>query len=119
LITGRFKGEPPAFVSVHAKQGEDWRDLAAPVFYGEGRPALANIWARTKIADLSLRSIRSQFQNFAGDIKKTALDYGLVSQFTAFIAVDASRRTEGWSGTTVPVPVPVPKGVRYETTVSE
>jgi Ca-activated chloride channel family protein len=57
--------------------------------------------------------------DFTGDIRKTALDYGLLSQFTAFIAVDSTRRTEGWSGTTVPVPVPVPDGVKYETTVTE
>jgi hypothetical protein len=37
--------------------------------------------------------------------------------FTAFIAVDSSRVTEGSTGTTVAVPVSVPEGVKYETTV--
>ena len=32
--------------------------------------------------------------------------------------VDSSRRTEGDHGTTVPVAVPVPDGVSYETTVA-
>jgi len=43
----------------------------------------------------------------------------LRSSFTAFVAVDASRRTEGTQGVTVPVAVPVPEGVRYDTTVNE
>jgi Ca-activated chloride channel family protein len=119
LLTGRFKGEAPAFVNVRAKHGDERSDLAAPVYHEDASPALANIWARSKIADLSLRSIRSQTLDFTGAIKKTALDYGLMSQFTAFIAVDSTRRTEGWSGTTVPVAVPVPEGVKYQTTVDE
>ena len=39
--------------------------------------------------------------------------------FTAFVAVDSTRRTEGAEGTTVPVAVPVPEGVKYQTTVPE
>jgi Ca-activated chloride channel family protein len=45
------------------------------------------------------------------------MGHGLVSAFTAFIAVDSLTRTEGDHGTTVPVAVPVPEGTRYETTV--
>jgi Ca-activated chloride channel family protein len=52
-------------------------------------------------------------------IRQVALDYNLMSTFTAFVAVDSSRRTEGREGVTVPVAVPVPEGVRYDTTVNE
>jgi Ca-activated chloride channel family protein len=52
-------------------------------------------------------------------IKQVALDYGLMSPFTAFVAVDSTRRTYGSAGTTVPVAVPVPDGVKYKTTVEE
>ena len=52
-------------------------------------------------------------------IKQVALEYGLMSAYTAFVAVDSSARTAGDHGTTVGVPVPVPEGVRYETTVRE
>ena len=50
-------------------------------------------------------------------IRRTALDYQLMSDYTAFVAVDASQRTSGSYGVTVVQPVPVPAGVRYETTV--
>lgn len=53
------------------------------------------------------------------DVKETALAYNLVSAYTAFVAVDSAARTAGEHGTTVNVPVPVPDGVRYETTVQE
>ena len=48
-----------------------------------------------------------------------ALEYGLMSSYTAFVAVDSLTRTAGAFGTTIAVPVPVPKGVRYETTIME
>ena len=52
-------------------------------------------------------------------IKEIALNYSLMSNFTAFVAVDSSRRTEGARGTTVTQVLPVPEGVEYETTVRE
>ena len=52
-------------------------------------------------------------------IRDTALEYGLMSAYTAFLAVDSSRKTEGDHGVTVAVPVPVPDGVRYDTTVQD
>jgi Ca-activated chloride channel family protein len=42
-----------------------------------------------------------------------------MSAYTAFVAVDSMTRTAGGHGTTVVVPVPVPEGVRYDTTVEE
>lgn len=52
-------------------------------------------------------------------IKQVALDYGLMSVYTAFVADDSLTKTASTHGTTVAVPVPVPEGVKYETTVSE
>jgi hypothetical protein len=42
-----------------------------------------------------------------------------MSQYTSFVAVDSSHKTEGDHGTTVAVPVLVPDGVRYDTTVQQ
>ncbi len=80
--------------------------------------ALPVVWARAQIADMMDRiSSGSQSENTAA-IRQLALDYDLMSAFTAFVAVDSSRITQGDHGTTVPVAVPVPEGVRYETTVA-
>jgi len=77
------------------------------------------VWARTQIADLAdqMTHTKDPHGELPGQIKQLALDYNLMSAYTAFVAVDSSRVTEGDGGTTVPVPVPVPDGVKYETTV--
>jgi len=54
-----------------------------------------------------------------GEIRQVALDYGLMSAYTAFVAVDSTQRTQGTEATTVPVAVPVPEGVKYDTTVED
>ena len=71
-----------------------------------------------KIADLADRSAYEGIADLAQQIKQVALEYGLMSSFTAFVAVDSMTKTSGDHGTTVAVPVLVPEGVRYETTVT-
>jgi Ca-activated chloride channel family protein len=83
------------------------------------RPSIASVWARTKIADLYDQHTWDNNPDLATKIKRTALDYQLMSEYTAFVAVDSLAKTAGNFGTTVNVPVPVPDGVRYETTVTE
>jgi Ca-activated chloride channel family protein len=61
----------------------------------------------------------AEVTDWPGEIKAVALEYGLMSAYTAFVAVDSMTRTAGDHGTTVIQAVPVPDGVKYETTVSE
>ena len=90
-------------------------DLGAPAIKHE---ALPSVWARAKIERLSQEML---FPKHRVDnrklIRELALEYGLMSSYTSFVAVDSLKRTEGRHGTTVPVAVPVPKGVKYETAV--
>jgi Ca-activated chloride channel family protein len=83
--------------------------------------ALPQVWARTKLAELGDRATwdAEAGRDIEGATKQTALEYALLSPYTAFIAVDSLTRTAGTYGTTVNVPVPVPEGVKYETTVTE
>jgi Ca-activated chloride channel family protein len=123
IITGRFQGTGAATLKVSGRiAGKEYAatmklDLDEP---GSRHAALPAVWARARIATLSDRMLFTpDGADFAGEVRTTAIEYGLLSQYTAFLAVDSSRRTEGESGTTVPVPVPVPAGVKYETTVPE
>ncbi len=86
---------------------------------GSGHEFLPNLWARLRIADLNDRLALNPGQAgaLAAEIRQTALSYELMSEYTSFIAVDASQQTAGSSGTTVYQAVPVPDGVRYDTTV--
>jgi Ca-activated chloride channel family protein len=121
IITGRFQGEATATVRVTGKVAHEKLEFRVPVDREAtaAHRALPSIWARLKIADLSDESAYKRNPELPDQIKQVALDYGLMSAFTAFIAVDSSRQTEGDEGTTVPVAVPVPEGVKYRTTVPE
>lgn len=121
LLTGRIEGELPATIRIRGKAGGASHEVVVNVDGddpGASHPALASVWARTRIRDLSDRARRAGGDpEIASRIRQTALEFGLMSSFTAFVAVDSSRRTEGSYGTTVKVPVPVPDGMRYDTTV--
>ena len=78
---------------------------------------MPSVWARSKIAELMERETVKRDLDLKKLIEKTALEYQLLSPYTAFLALDASRRTDGATATVVPVAVPVPEGVKYETTV--
>lgn len=122
ILTGRFRGDDSATVRVSGKVGGEQLQFSVPVNPDDTKATfngLPSIWARMKIADLAAQSVSDPDANVPAQIKQVALDYGLMSAFTAFVAVDSTRRTEGAEGTTVPVAVPVPEGVNYHTTVPE
>lgn len=81
--------------------------------------ALAAVWARQHIKSLADRALwdAASEHHLATDIRQTALNFGLMSAYTSFIAVDSTYRTPGDHGYTVTQPVPVPDGTRYDTTV--
>ena len=121
IVTGKYLGQPGEPM-VTGRAGGKSLEFAVPHDVKEDAHAfIPSIWARLRIADLSNRQTwdRDPYDELAGAIEKTALEYGLMSDYTAFVAVDASRRTAGSHGTTVHQAVPVPEGVRYQTTVGE
>ena len=120
VVAGKFRGEPTS-VTVSGTVGGARRAFIVEVAEaGSAGPSLAKVWARTNIAELTDR------QATAGDphgelrhaIKRIALQHQLASDYTSFVAVDSSEPTEGEYGVTVRQAVPVPEGVRYETTVA-
>ena len=118
VVTGRFAGKLTEPIRVTGKIGKvDRQIVLAAQNPSTGHEGLPSVWARLKIADLADRSLWQSDDELPQAIKQIALEYGLMSAYTSFIAVDATRRTAGDHGTTVPVPVPVPHGTRYETTV--
>jgi Ca-activated chloride channel family protein len=122
ILTGRYEGDLPAELRVNGRSGaEDTQVLvkAGAPAAGMANKAIASVWARMKIADLADRSTYTPNMELPSQIKEIALNYSLMSNFTAFVAVDSSRRTEGARGTTVTQVLPVPEGVEYETTVRE
>lgn len=120
VITGKFSGEVNP-VRVLGRAGDTAVSLAVQQAHDatDQAQALAAVWARRKIADLSDQQNWDDNPELAQTILYTALEHGLMSDYTSFVAVDASERTAGTQGTTVHQVVPVPKGVRYDTTVGK
>jgi Ca-activated chloride channel homolog len=121
ILTGRFAGNADTTIRVNGKAAGQPMQLTipAPLTAEATHASLPSVWARMKIAALADQSTYQPDPDLPGQIKQVALDYSLMSAFTAFVAVDSTRRTEGAQGTTVPVAVRVPDGVKYETTVDE
>lgn len=118
-FAGRIEGDWPADVRVRGKLGD--RQVEIPIalepWRGATSPALPAVVARMEIADLTERAIVSPRADLERVITRIALANGLMSAFTAYVAVDATRVTEGHYGVSVDVPTPTPAGMRYENTV--
>ncbi|NMC69901.1 MAG: VWA domain-containing protein [Myxococcales bacterium] len=122
VLTGRFEGGGRHTVRLSGRAGDRAVSLELDVDLDAAEaayPGIPFVWARKQIEVLEDRDAGENSPAIAAQIKDLALEYGLMSAYTAFVAVDASRVTEGDHGTVVPVAVPVPEGVRYETTVQE
>jgi Ca-activated chloride channel family protein len=125
IITGRFTGRAPETIRIRGKVGGAPQEIVVKTNSTETseRNALPAVWARAKISDLSDGALDAPQdiaeKDLPQQIKNVALEYGLMSAYTSFVAVDSSQVTAGNHGTTVNVPVPVPDGVRYDTTVME
>jgi Ca-activated chloride channel family protein len=120
-VVGRFEGEAPKQVKVSGRvRGETRGVEAVAEEAGAAEAALGPVWARMKIADLGDRlALNPRDGEVPVAVRQVALEHGLMSAYTAFVAVDAMTRTAGDHGTSVATPVPVPEGTRYETTVGE
>jgi len=78
--------------------------------------ALAPMWARTKIADLSTQMLASDSADQKGltrQITDLAVQYRLASQYTSFVAVDESRIVGDGHPRRIMQPVELPEGVSY------
>lgn len=79
--------------------------------------ALAPMWARYRIADLSsdmLGADSTRRTAIEQEITDVAVTFRLVSQYTAFVAVDESRIVGDGHPVRILQPVELPEGVSYE-----
>ena len=119
VVSGRFEGESGS-VTVSGTVEDSRRSFALDNASQSGAgPSIAKVWARSNIASLSDRqaTIGDPHGELGDTIRRIALRHQLVSNYTSFVAVDSSETTEGQYGVTVHQAVPVPEGVRYDTTV--
>jgi Ca-activated chloride channel family protein len=121
VICGRYSrpGKGKILVAGNMAGGRFTREVAVNLPEREPRNSVLNkLWARTRIEDLMQ-------QDFAGmqrgamkpevreQIVQLGLDFGLMTQFTSFVAVEEMTITEGGKPRRIEVPVEIPDGVSY------
>jgi len=122
VICGRYEraGNGVVRLSGDMSGGRFSRDL--PVSLPDRDPnnsVLAKLWARTRIDELMSQDFngvqRGDMQaGLREEITQLGLKFGLMTQFTSFVAVEEMTITEGGKPRRVEVPVEMPDGVSYQ-----
>ncbi len=113
VLSGHYAHGGSATVTVRGRQDGREVSFAVPVTLAErdaARPAIATVWARRRIAELSRELIKKDDPERVREIIALSLRHHLLTQYTAFVAVDESRRTAGETKRVV-VPIEVPAGM--------
>lgn len=106
-VSGSIGRAAREFGPVHATSCEDLEVRALSKVWARGR--LAQLAAEARIADPRDASA------LCASMTRLALEHGLVSSFTSFLAIDSAQKvTDGGTPARVDVAVPLPRGVQYE-----
>lgn len=114
VVCGKWRGARTGSITVSGlaagrRYAQTYR--VGEVTPGKDLTALRYLWARSAIARLTDDQRAAGDAQRAGEITKLGLAYGLLTEFTSFIAVDEVIRNAGGDGKTVAQPLPLPKGV--------
>ncbi|MDJ1170522.1 VIT domain-containing protein [Roseofilum sp. BLCC_M154] len=94
--------------------GKRYEQVFSVNFRGDS-DAIAQLWGRAKIKDLMTAMYGGETKSGVDAVTQTALDYRLLSEYTAFIAVSEEVRVNpNGERVRVEVPVELPDGVSYE-----
>ena len=114
ILTGRFTGDRPGRLLVHgSRAGVNLQFLVEVADSLATHEAVPSLWARARIRELRDCYAATQQPVHRERITELALEFGLMSADTAFVAVDETRVISGDpTVVTVPVPVPLPAGMK-------
>lgn len=118
VLYGRFDGVGEAQAVVTGKLGgKPWSQTIDLNFTAKSdAPAIPVLWARKRIAEIKRTNYIATFRGEGKstteeDITKLALDYGIMSEYTSFVAVEKKIINVGGKQRTVAVPVEQADGV--------
>jgi len=115
LIHGKWRGEPAGSITLSGVSGDgpysqSFDVAATPADTANG--ALAYLWARTRIANLSDFNVGQVTDEQQAEITRLGLTYHLMTRYTSFFAVEKLIvRNPGGDGHDVMQPLPLPEGV--------
>ena len=92
VLCGRYEGTLPKSIILHGVVGGHEQQFEVPVEQCDATvdsKALPAIWARMKIDDLADRDGYEGGIDLPAQVRQLALEYNLMSAYTAFVAVDS------------------------------
>lgn len=123
VIQGRYGVPGKGQIVVSGRVGgKPWSRTLNLTFGAEaGESCVATLWARKKVDDLVDRSYEQQFfgmernsVDFKSAIVDIALQFGIMTEYTSFVAVEPHIVNVGGVTRTVHVPVEMADGVSYK-----
>jgi Ca-activated chloride channel family protein len=127
VLTGRFTGAGRGTVRLKGRMGGNAfeRDIAVTLPESQTEhDVLATLWARRRVEDFMSQDYAGvQTGQLRDDVRETVtnlgLEYGLMTQFTSFVAVEEMTLTDGGVPRRVDVPVELPEGMAEQTPLDQ
>ena len=116
MVFGKYKGAATGHLQIEGNQAGKKYRRKVPIKVDKtatSNSALPYLWARHKIKILDDYSLITRSENTAAQTETTqlGLEYGLLTRYTSFVAVDTIVRAHGVQATPFKQPLPLPKGV--------
>jgi Ca-activated chloride channel family protein len=111
VVFGKWRGAAGGTIELSGRTGRG--PYRASIAVGQTRPddahrALRQLWARTRIANLSDFGVGAPDDDHVGSITSLGLTYGLLTRYTSFVAVhEIVRNVEGADQVDQPNPLPL------------
>ena len=80
----------------------------------EDHPAVAHLWARRRIHELKVDHLGQPDRVARKEITDLGLQFGLVTDYTSYVAVDETRQIDRTGARALTQAVPLPDGVRWQ-----
>jgi Ca-activated chloride channel family protein len=114
VLFGKWRGGMAGSIEISGQTGRGAYQTSvavSPASADEGHAALRHLWARSRIADLSDVGPSSPDAERVAAITALGLDYGLLTRYTSFVAVQEIVRRTTDDGADVDQPLPLPESV--------
>ena len=114
VVFGKWRGEASGVVDISGTSGRGMYRTSLGISQANVDPshaALRQLWARTRIAELSDFNPASRSEERIAQITSLGLTYGLLTRYTSFVAVQEIVRRTVDGAEQVDQPLPLPAGV--------
>ena len=114
VVIGKWRGAAAGSIEISGKTGRGPYHTSIPVSTvnaDASHRALRQLWARTRIADLSDFGPSTPDEDRVAAITSLGLTYSLLTRYTSFVAVQELVRRTSEDAVDVDQPLPLPAGV--------